>query len=122
MPGVEVGEELDAGDAEHVGRGAGLDLAPVGQRLVGCEHAVGDLAEVAAGREHEHDAVTGVGRERERAADEDGLVVGVRVEGDERAGHPAMVAHDARSQPVAGCPALLLRFPGNRSTRQQRGR
>ena len=114
--GVEVGEELDPRGTQHVGRGAGFHLAPVGQRLVGREHAVGDLAEVAAGREHEHDAVAGVGRERERAAHEDGLVVGVRVEGDERAGHPPMVRTRARDS-TAGSRGVgvLLRFPGNRS-------
>ena len=89
---VVVREELDAGGAEHRGRGTRFLLASLAERLVGFEHAVGDLAEIATGPEHEHDAVTGVGGDRERAADGDGFVVGMRVERDDRGGHPAMVA------------------------------
>ena len=66
--------------------------ASVAELLRRCEHAVVDLAEIAARREHEHDAMAGVRRARERAAGEDRLVVGMRVEGHERAGHPPMVA------------------------------
>ncbi len=67
-------------------------LASLTERLVGFEHAVVDLAEIAARPEHEHDAVTGVGGDRERASHGDGFVVGMRVERDDGRGHPAMVA------------------------------
>ena len=64
--------------------------------------------------------------EREGPADEDRLVVGVGVEGDERAGHSPMLAHrgpEARSrEPVAGAAGWLLPFPGNRYTQGARAR
>ena len=84
---VAVAEELDARDAEHLCRPTGFVGTPVAELLRHLEHAVVDLAEIAARREHEHHTMARVGRERERAGDEDGLVVGVRVEGHERSGH-----------------------------------
>ena len=124
LPGharVHVGEELHPRHAQHVGGRARFHLAPVGQRLVGREHAVGHLAEVAPGREHQHDAVAGLGRQGQGAAHEDGLVVGMRVEGDDGAGHAPMVAHRMRKGGSRGA-GWLLPFPGNRYTRHARSR
>ncbi len=106
--GVVVGEELDASRAEDRRGVARLLRASFPERLVGREHAVGHLAEVAARREHEHDAVTGVGGQRQRPADGDGFVVGVGVERDDRRGHPVIVA---ASLAVATLPGGCYRSP-----------
>ena len=46
-------EEFDAAHAEDLGRTPGFRLASLGERLVGLEHTVVDLADVATRREHE---------------------------------------------------------------------
>ena len=55
---VAVVEELDATHAEDLGRASRFSFAALGEVFVGVEHAVVDLADIAACREHEHDAVT----------------------------------------------------------------
>ena len=95
--GVVVAEELDARDAEHVGRPLTLDGATVAERFGRCEHAVVDFAELAARREHGDHAVTVVGGARHGAAGDDRLVVGMGVEADDRRGHEPMQAHAIES-------------------------
>ena len=70
---VAVAEELDAVDAEDLGGRVQLGDAPVDERLAGRERVGRVLAELAARREHEHDAMSfGLGA-RHRAAGRDRL-------------------------------------------------
>ena len=66
------------------------------QLLTVVEHSRGDLTELAAGRDHEHDPVA-VGRgSGHHPAGDDHLVVGMRVERHEGAGHARMSTRVAR--------------------------
>ena len=110
---IAVTEELDPAHAEDLGRAPGFSLATLGERLVGLEHAVVDLADVAARREHEHHAMALGDGAGDGAAHDDALVVGMRVERDQRAGtrvdHAQIVAHGPSS---AGHVSTLARVVG----------
>ena len=81
---VAVAEELDPLDAEDLRRGGGLDDAPLRQLLAVAQHALGHLAELTLGCQHEHHAVTRGRRLGHDTAGRDRLVVGMGVEGHER--------------------------------------
>ena len=82
-PRIDVAEELDAMRADLVGGGQGLALSPLAEGLAVREEVLGELAELAACREDQHDAVAFSGGSRERAALRDRFVVRVGVEADE---------------------------------------
>ena len=69
--------------------------APGGEVLALVQHTRGDLAQLTAGGDHEHHAMP-LGRgPGHRAAGGDRLVVGVRVEDDQGAGHGSMSSPSA---------------------------
>ena len=109
---VVVAEELDARDAEHRRPRRALRRARRSPSASsGVEHAVVDLAEIAARREHEHDAMARVGGQRQRAADEDRFVVGVGVEA-RRAFRASTPSSHTTGRPVAATlPGGCYRFP-----------
>ena len=82
-PRVHVAEELDPVDAQEPGRLVGLGGAADRQGLAVVQHARHGLAVLAPRRDHEHHPVPEGLRLGHRPGGRDGLVVGVRVEGDE---------------------------------------
>ncbi len=88
----------------------GLAHPAIGERLAVVEEPVVDLAVLTLGCDDEHHAVPFVGGAGERTARRDRLVVGVGVEGDERAGHGAHRRAGARASLAApGNPAASER-------------
>ncbi len=116
---VAVAEELHASDTEDLSGADCFFGAPFAELLRRFEHAVVDLAEIAARREHEHHAMAGVGRERERASRQDGFVVRMRVEGNERAGHslhgrtPSRESRNATASPAPFYQFRRSEMPGD---------
>ena len=111
-PRVEVVEELDAIDAEDLGRGVELGDPSVDEPLAGSERVGCVLAQLAARRGHEHDPVTFALGARHRAARGDGFVVGMGVKQDECVRHCSSWSSSCGA-PHAGCPASLLSDVGS---------
>lgn len=81
---VAIPEERDARDTEMACGGPRLRFATLTERLAGPQEPGFDFAELAEGREHEHDAVARGGGTSHRSPGGDRLVVGMRVEEDDR--------------------------------------
>ncbi len=99
-PGVDVAQELDPVDAQHVGGGEGLRDPPLPQRLAVGEHARLGLTSLPAGGDDEHHPPPGRLGLGHEAAGGDGFVVGVGVEADQ-GGHGGH-ASGRRAGPITG--------------------
>ena len=100
MTGVEVVEEDDAGDAQCRSGGFGFGRATLGQRLVGIEYAIADVAGAAAGGEDENDTMSGSCRPSQSSSVEKCLVVGMGMKGDQGpVGHLCILTGRRRGLP-----------------------
>ncbi len=90
---IGVPEHHQAGDAEGVGRRLGLGRTTGAEALVAVEHVGAHQPGLTARGQHQDHPVPGGGRPGEGPGAEEGLVVGVGVEGHEGpAGHPGILA------------------------------
>ena len=93
--GVVETEELHAIDAEDLGGRELFPHAHLRERRSGRHRSGRGLAQFAPSCHDEHDAMALDLRLRHRAGGRDGLVVGMRMEHNERVGHELLLAGDA---------------------------
>src|SRR5262249_19048820 len=88
----------------------GLSCPPLPDLLTRCEESARHLAQLAAGREDDHDPVARIRRERDRPTGGDRLVVGMGVKEHECVGH-APYSRAGPTDPSIGCRSPVRIFP-----------
>ncbi len=121
---VDVSEELDARDSEHLGGAVRLDHPAFGEALAGREEPVVDLAYFTPGGHDEDDPVPFGCRARHDPAGCNSFIVGVGVEGDQGERHHTILsratvfgacrgATSNLTLVLGNCPAALRRLGSN---------
>ncbi len=109
---VPVGQELHPRRADGLSGPSGLPGASLREGLVVGEYPGADNADLAPRREHEHHPEAGIDETRERPRVEQGLVVGMGVEGDDGpVRHPLILAGRPRDRTVTRTTVTVVHRP-----------